>query len=83
MKCQYCGSTIKNNKVAQRIISEFGGVSAMAEKTGINRQTIYRWTYPKGVHKGTNGIIPVKWHNTIIMAAHRYDIDIEKADLVA
>lgn len=81
-KCQYCGSTIKNNKPASAVIAKFGGVKRMSELTGIRLNTIYRWTYPKDKNNGTNGVIPIKNHPVILKAAKKHGVDVCESDLV-
>lgn len=82
MKCPCCGSIIKNRKPALAVIHKFGGVAKMAELTGIKKQTIYRWTYPKNKHNGTGGQIPARHHQLILATASVNDIDVVESDLV-
>ena len=54
----------------------------MSDATGIKINTIYRWTYAKDKHNGTDGVIPLKWHDAILKGAADVGVDINREDLV-
>lgn len=53
---------------AQRIVSKFGGQSALAEALGTKQSTVQYWT--------KRGAIPAKWHNQIAAAAAERGLDL-------
>lgn len=58
---------------AERVIAKFNGHSALAAAIGIDRTTVYKWTYPiaKG---GTDGIIPGPALRKIMAAARAHGV---------
>ncbi len=82
-RCDECGSLLKDdgNTAADRVIFAFGGASRLSELTGIDKSSVYRWTYTK-LKGGTNGSIPHANHVTILETAAKYDINITRSDLV-
>lgn len=65
--------------VAQRIISRFGGESALAAALGVDVSRVYRWTYPKS-RGGTDGLIPAKHHPVILVKAQQMSIKVDPSD---
>jgi hypothetical protein len=61
--------------VAQRLIAQFGGQSALAEALGTTQSTVQYWT--------KRGAIPAKWHAGIIVAGGKLGLDISNTDLIA
>jgi hypothetical protein len=60
---------------AQRIISKFGGQSALAKLIDRPQTTVQYWA--------RSGTIPVKWHQQILAAASRANLSLGPADFVA
>jgi len=82
-RCGDCGSLLKDdgNTAADRVIHAFGGASRLADLTGIDKSSVYRWTYSKE-KGGTNGAIPHANHGTIMAAAFKHKIKLTRSDLV-
>ncbi|PCI20355.1 MAG: amino-acid N-acetyltransferase [Piscirickettsiaceae bacterium] len=53
---------------AKNVITQFGGIKALAKAIGKNPATIYRWTYPKS-NGGTGGTVPATAIKKIQQAA--------------
>jgi hypothetical protein len=66
---------------AMRIIDKLGGPYKVAEGIGSHPSTIYRWMYPKGVHSGCGGIIPVKSLQRVLEFARREGILLSEKDV--
>lgn len=60
---------------AQRIITKFGGQTALAEAIGKPQSTVQYWS--------KSGSIPAKWHATVIQAAEAKGLTVEPGDFVA
>jgi hypothetical protein len=60
---------------AQRIISKFGGQSALAEAIGKSQSTVQYWN--------KSGTIPGKWHAVVIEAAEAKGLTVEPGDFIA
>lgn len=60
---------------AKRIITKFGGQSALARAIERPQSTVQYWA--------RSGTIPTKWHQVIIAAASKASIDIAPSDFVA
>jgi len=54
---------------ANSIIQKFGGLSALAEVTGVKPHTVMRWRMPRD-RGGTGGVIP-HWHVEAVLAEAR------------
>jgi P63C domain/Putative antitoxin of bacterial toxin-antitoxin system, YdaS/YdaT len=59
---------------AQRIISRFGGQTALAEALHTKQSTVQYWA--------KTGIIPAKWHRQIVEAAVRRGINLSPAEFL-
>lgn len=57
---------------AQKIVSRFGGQTALAEALHTKQSTVQYWT--------KHGVIPAKWHKQIVEAAVRRGIQVAPAD---
>ena len=57
---------------AQRLISKFGGQTALAEELGTNQSTVQYWS--------KQGTIPTKWHEAIVSAAIKRNLHIGAGD---
>lgn len=64
---------------ASLIIDKFGGPHALAALLGLHPVSVYRWTYPvaKG---GTNGLIPTRHQDRLLMLARRRKLALLPAD---
>jgi P63C domain len=60
---------------AQRVITRFGGQTALAEAVHTKQSTIHYWS--------RIGSIPAKWHKAILEAAIRRGISVGPSDLVS
>lgn len=82
-RCEECGSLLGDDGLtaAERVIKLFGGASRLADLTGIDNSSVYRWKYPKS-KGGTDGAIPHANHARIITAANNNGIKITRSDLV-
>jgi len=67
--------------IASNIINKCGGVSVLAEWTGLTTKSVYCWTYDKP--KGTGGIIPAKYHSIILDSAKQKRVPLEPSDFFA
>ena len=67
--------------IADMVIKKFGGHKHLARALDISLTTVYRWTYPKGVHGATDGLIPVKHHHKIVIYSNRFGYELKKKDL--
>lgn len=64
---------------AERIIAKCGGISVVSEMTGVNHTRVYRWQITKA-RGGTGGLIPSRYHQTILDAAKARGVDLTPAD---
>lgn len=82
-RCSECGSLLKEDgkTAAQRVVDAFGGASRLSNLTGIDKSSVYRWTYPKA-KGGTEGAIPHANHGRILAVALRNKIKLTRSDLV-
>lgn len=64
---------------AERIIDKCGGIAAVSEMTGVNHTRVYRWKLTKA-RGGTGGLIPSRYHQTILDRAQARGIDLSPAD---
>ena len=69
------------HSVAGDVSVKFGGHAELANALKLSLSTVYRWTYPPGVKRGTDGLIPVKHHERILKAAMKRGLEITQADL--
>lgn len=60
---------------ATEVIQKFGGQSALARLIGKRPSTVQHWA--------SQGIIPAKWHRTLLAIAQEQGVDLNPADLVA
>lgn len=83
IRCDECGSLLGEDgkTAAQRVIDAFGGASKLSELTGIDKSSVYRWTYPRE-KGGTEGAIPHANHGKIIAVAYLNKIKLTRSDLV-
>jgi len=83
IRCDECGSLLKEDGMtaAERVIDAFGGASRLADLTGIDNSSVYRWKYSKE-KGGTNGAIPHANHGVIMAAALKNKIKLTRSDLV-
>lgn len=83
IRCDECGQLIKadGKTAAERVIEAFGGASRLADLTGIDRTSVYRWTYSRE-KGGTAGAIPHGNHGKLLAVAARNKIKLLKSDLV-
>ena len=83
IRCNECGSLLGDDgkTAAERVIDLFGGASRLAELTGIDKSSVYRWTYSKE-KGGTDGAIPHANHDNIIKTAFIFKIPMTRSDLV-
>ena len=61
--------------VAERIVQEFGGQSALARLLGKRQGTVQYWC--------KTGVIPAKWHATLLRIAREQGVPLQPVDLVA
>lgn len=59
---------------AENVIAKFGGQTALARLIGKKQGTVYHWSKV--------GLIPSKWHKTILDIARENGIDLSTGDLV-
>jgi hypothetical protein len=64
---------------AEIIISKLGGVDEVARAAGVDVSRVYRWTYPKE-RGGTDGEVPRRHWQSLIMAAHMRGIELQHDD---
>ena len=64
---------------AKNIIQIVGGHKPVAKICGVDLAYVYRWTYPKE-RRGTNGLIPVRFHKPLISGAKEMGIDLVPND---
>lgn len=83
IRCNQCGSLINGDgkTAAERVINAFDGASRLSLLTGIDKSSVYRWTYTKE-RGGTDGAIPHGNHEAILHAAEVNNIQITRSDLV-
>lgn len=83
VRCSGCGSLLKDDgkSAADRIIEAFGGAKRLADLTGIDLSSIYRWQYPKD-RGGTDGAIPHGNHFKIMQAVKKHKITLTRSDFV-
>lgn len=60
---------------AARVVSLFGGIRPMADKTGIPATTISHW-------KNVSGFVSARYCAVVVAAASEHDIDLSAADLI-
>lgn len=65
---------------ASKIIARFGGEKHIAEALGINRITVYRWTY--AAPYGTDGLVPAPRIDRIKTVAREQGVFIHDDDWV-
>lgn len=58
---------------ASKIIAKFGGEAKIATITGTAYTAPYRWQAEKS-KGGTDGLIPQRYHRTLLDYAHQHDI---------
>lgn len=82
-RCGECNSLLKDDgkSAAERVIEAFGGAKRLADLTGIDLSSIYRWKYPKD-RGGTDGAIPHGNHFKIMQAVNKHKITLTRSDLV-
>lgn len=61
-------------KIAQR----FGGERQLAKVIGVNRVTVYRWSYPPPI--GSDGVIPTRAAQAIREAARKHGVILTAED---
>jgi len=59
---------------AQRVVEKFGGQTKVAEIIGKGQPTVHYWT--------TTGMIPAKWHGTLLQAARDRGIELTAAEFL-
>ena len=64
---------------AAHVIEKCGGPSVVAEMLGLHVTQPYRWTYPK-CRGGTDGIIPAKHQQKLLVAAVDRGIELRPDD---
>ena len=67
--------------IAEKVIKLFGGHKQAAELMRIDITTVYRWTYPRAVNGGTDGLIPVRHHGKIIRLSNKLHLGLKRKDL--
>ena len=65
--------------VAERVIEKLGGFAAVSAYLAVAQVTVYRWTYPPP--KGTDGLIPVRHHDSLLEMAKLTNVRLTRADL--
>lgn len=66
---------------AARVCKKFGGAGKLARLLGLNRTTVYKWTYPRS-KDGLGGQIPVQYFNEILNKAKDEGIKLKLVDLL-
>lgn len=66
---------------ASTIIKTLGGHRAVADYCGTAVNAPYRWTYEK-TRGGTGGVIPHRYHDTLLEMARELGVSITRAQLV-
>jgi hypothetical protein len=64
---------------ANSIITRMGGLSAVAEITGVTPHSVMRWRMPKA-DGGTGGLVPSKHAEAILSAARDRGVDLSPQD---
>jgi len=64
---------------AKNIIKLIGGHKAVAEICGVDLAYVYRFTYPRN-RRGTDGLIPSRFHKPLIKGAKDRGIDLSPND---
>ena len=67
---------------ASKIIERLGGEAKVAQITGTAFTAPYRWQHSKK-QGGTDGLIPQKYHRTLLDYAHEHDIALKAEDFLA
>lgn len=67
-------STLIRINPGEVVVRAFGSVNSAARAVGAHHSQVSRWQ--------SNGRIPAWWHETILRAAWRLDIDLTAHDLV-
>jgi hypothetical protein len=67
------------SRQAETIIAKFGNADALAEAAGLDRTTVYRWSYAKN-RGGTGGFIPTRSQRKVRMAARKLGITLTAQD---
>jgi hypothetical protein len=65
---------------ANRVIEAFGGPRALARELDVDHSWVVRWRKPKP--EGTDGLIPAKYHRTILRVAKANGIRLRADDLI-
>ena len=83
LRCNECGSLLGDDgkTAADRVIYTFGGATRLANLTGIDKSSVYRWRYSKE-RGGTDGAIPHANHGKILAVAFKNNIKLTRSDLV-
>ncbi|MFN3827804.1 MAG: hypothetical protein ACK4NR_09300 [Micavibrio sp.] len=67
----------------ETVLEKFpGGVSEIAAILGVTENAVYRWGYPKG-KTGTGGIVPSKYHESLLKAAAERRYKLKPKDFFA
>lgn len=66
---------------AASVIAKFGGVRPLARELGLDPSTISKWQTRSRKH-GTEGLIPARYHWTLLALARSRSIELEAEELI-
>lgn len=67
---------------AHTIVKRLGGEARVSEITGTSGNAPYRWQYPRE-KGGTGGLIPQRYHRTLLNHARDEGVDLKAEDFLA
>ena len=65
---------------ARQVIDICGGAPMVADLLGVQKSTVYKWTYPVGRSNGSGGLIPAATAMRLLAAAKDERIDLRAED---
>lgn len=65
---------------AHSVIKKLGGVRALARELCLNPATVSKWQTTRA-HKGTDGLIPARYHWSLLQLAKRRSIKLKAEEL--